>query len=401
MKTSNIADSLHGRLATLYAVMGIAFAGYNGYTVMFMMSKGLNSSQIGTVMAINSLVAIVSQFFWGMLSDKVGSLRRVFSFAAIATMISMVVMLQNDTVLGVKILIPTITFFISTQCPMVDSYTIDAIKGSNLVYSSIRVWMSAFYGMMSFVVGKIVLMTQVSVVYPIYMIFIALSIFMIFRLPSEEGRGRASVGYDLKGVLANKQYMIFVLVSLGMFIPLHSTNVFLPLLIKSFNGGDDLMGIVGMLSASLEIPVFLNMKKIFRRFQPKFIIALSVVIMIIKQFLLCIVNAPALLIAAQAVGGPAYALFLTGSLYYIDSISKDGTKITAQTMAVAIYGGLGGMIASYGGGILITYTSIKFMYWVGLVISIAVSLFFFYELIFVSDGGKDKSLKEKLLKMEE
>jgi len=58
---------------------------------------------------------------------------------------------------------------------------------------------------------------------------------------------------------------------------------------------------------------------------------------------------PIHIILIQALQGLSFALFLTGTVYYIDSLGPQKLKATAQTVAVALYSGMSGIIGSHGG----------------------------------------------------
>ena len=63
--------------AGLCSMFWFAWA-FGCYQTVYLQEIGFSASQLGLLNAISSGVGIVSVSFWGMVSDKLGSLRKVF-----------------------------------------------------------------------------------------------------------------------------------------------------------------------------------------------------------------------------------------------------------------------------------------------------------------------------------
>ncbi len=82
----------------------------------------------------------------------------------------------------------------------------------------------------------------------------------------------------------------------------------------------------------------------------------------------------------QLLQGPSFALFMNGTVYYIDEMAPEELKATAQTFATSMYFGVSGIVGSYGGGWMIDNYGLKTLYLIGFCISIAISVLFFLSL---------------------
>ena len=66
----------------LFTLSIMEFIGYGtsiaalGYLTVFLQEVGLDAAQIGMVTAINSVVGMVASPFWGIVSDKIRSMRK-------------------------------------------------------------------------------------------------------------------------------------------------------------------------------------------------------------------------------------------------------------------------------------------------------------------------------------
>lgn len=99
---------------------------------------------------------------------------------------------------------------------------------------------------------------------------------------------------------------------------------------------------------------------------------------VIRQFFYGIVSTPIQVIFVQLLQGDSYGLFLTGTVYYIDELAPNGLKVIAQTLASSVFFGVSGIIGSYGGGWLIDKFGLISIYHTGIIVSLSVSLLFYY-----------------------
>ena len=54
------------------------FAAYYPFGVVILQEKGFSNTVIGTIMAINSMIVVFAQPFWGMISDRMRSVKNIY-----------------------------------------------------------------------------------------------------------------------------------------------------------------------------------------------------------------------------------------------------------------------------------------------------------------------------------
>ena len=73
----NDSRMVYAYFSILYFLNMSSRALFTPFFTVYLQEKGLDVSEIGTVMSINSIIIILSQPFWGMIADRVGSSRNV------------------------------------------------------------------------------------------------------------------------------------------------------------------------------------------------------------------------------------------------------------------------------------------------------------------------------------
>ena len=69
-----VAEALN--LAGLNGIYWFAMS-FSCYQAVYLQNEGFSASQLGLLNALASAVAIASVSFWGMISDKIGSVKRI------------------------------------------------------------------------------------------------------------------------------------------------------------------------------------------------------------------------------------------------------------------------------------------------------------------------------------
>jgi len=356
-----------------------ACAAYYPFIVVFMQTLGFNNTTIGTIIAINSFIVIISPIFWGIVSDWTRSVRKVFVLCISVASILLLSLpfLQSAFLIG--LLLALVTFFESTLVPLLDSWVVRGIKDQpvKINYGGIRVWGSIGYALMVYLFTLLIQETSIAAVFPFYGVMALLAVILLMRTSSEESLNPLSFRELKPGRLfGNFRYVIFLFFSTVIMIPHRATFIFLPNIIESVGGQKEQVGLLFSFVAISEIPMFLISAKLNSWFKPIHLIIASTIFFILRQAFYLMATTPFHVMLIQLTQGPSFALYLSGMVYYLYSLAPQELKSTSQTMAASISFGLSGIIGSLGGGWFIDNLGLSPMYFWGMITSILISFLF-------------------------
>ena len=131
-----------------------------GFLTSFLQSQGMSSTQVGIISAANSAVAVVASPFWGMLSDKIRSIRTCLTVCIIIGGITWVCipLVGNWVIAGTSFsmfFIPFSNFFRNPISMLKDSWVVGSANVQRLNYGAIRLWGSISYAIMSMILSLI------------------------------------------------------------------------------------------------------------------------------------------------------------------------------------------------------------------------------------------------------
>lgn len=377
-----IAKKIHPKqlkFSILQFLFWATYAAYTPFIVVILQEKGFDNTVIGTILSINSFIVVLAQPFWGLVSDWVRSIRKVFLLCFTIAIILFQSVPFIYSALFTGIILVLFTIFESPLSPLLDSWIIENIRSeSSIPYGAIRLWGSIGYAVLCLVFSKVLNHTSINILFPSFAAMGICTIAMSKRINEDNPVSTTIAAKDLKigRLLKNYRYMVFLLFSVVIYIPHKAAASFLPNLIESVGGTKGDVALASALAAFSEVPMFLLNTKLLKKFKPTQLILASSVFFILRQVGCLIASTPTQVMLVQILNGSAFALFLNGTVYYIDSLAPGELKATAQTIATSLYVGASGIIGNYGGGWVIDHLGLSALYRAGVYITLGITILF-------------------------
>ena len=347
----------------------------------------MDSQQVGIVMSITSIFAMISAPVWGVIADKVGSRRGIFLLLMVGSGIGFAILpiTAHIKAMGLSIiafLLPAATFFRQPGSSMMDAMVVGAtthFPGMN--YSSIRLWNSLGYTVVSPIYTILVEKFGLAVPFYGFCFFSLMTGILAFRIPeydtrSAMGEQAPKEKLNFGAIFKNYYLAVFLVLNIIINLPMN-TYWFLPYLIEEVGGNPETIGTLAGIRSVLEvlglfaIPL---MKKKLHMTQPQIICAATAVFAA-ELILYSMCTSYTVLAVVQCLNGLGFGLFLGGAADYVYALAPDGVKTTAT----ALYGagmGAAGVIGNAYAGWGIETIGVKGMFLTcGLAVAAALVLF--------------------------
>ena len=349
----------------LFVFVGIVWAAVLGPSsfVLILTYVGATNSQIGVFTAIASVLSVVFQPFWGMVSDKLGSPRKVLSFCLIGSgvVFACVLLSNNFYVVAGLLLLDAIA-----RCGVIgllDSHTITNVnKVPGLQYSHIRFAGSIFFGLLSFAYSGIIDDFGVMTIIPISTAVIAIAAWWgLFVCRPKKDAANTEVTHvkpnlkkDAISLLKNKRYLL-LLVSVGfMALATQPLWTFMVEFLAVVGGSLGDVARVGALRCIIEIPVFIFVATLCRNTSPKKLMIAGAIFMLLYVIILFFANSFFWVAFAHMFGGtPGFIFTLTGRLRYVNEATPESVRSTSITLMGTMEVAFGSIVGSLVGGFML------------------------------------------------
>ncbi|MDR3138579.1 MAG: MFS transporter [Treponema sp.] len=364
------------------------------YLTVFLQKKGFMPTQVGFINAVNSLVMIFATPFWGMMADKIRSIRKVFLFCiCIAAVLWAVIPFSSQIAVGPLVLmyliVPLGSFFRMPANSLLDAFVVQRSDLDKVAYGHVRLWGSISFAIMNISLSAILPLTGVEVSFYLYGVAFLPLLIIMWQMKSADG---AVLGVGRRKALSFKQmgfgrlfknyyFITYLVFAVFIHMPANTSMAFLPYLVASVGGDTAQLGLISGYKALLEIPMLLLMRPLRRKFPLPVAIAGAGVFYSIEALLYSRANSLIGILFIQTLHGLGGGLMIGAATNYVYSLAPPGLNSTAHTMNGAA-NAIAAIVGSLSGGFLIVAIGIRSFYLLAGAV-IAFALFYFLLSLFI------------------
>lgn len=359
------------------------FAAATGtFTTVYLQQLGMDTDEVGFISALNSAISIISMPIWGMLSDKLRSIKKVF---IIAVVISAIIVPLIPLIGGIKLgpififhfIIPISCFFRNPVGSLTDSWVVQASNRQGLNYGGIRLWGSISFAIMA--IGLAALLPKIGVQYSFFGYTLAciplIAVAVSIKDDAQKGRSIPLRELHIGQLLKNSYYICYLIFCIALNMPLNTTGTFMPYLIKEIGADSTLVGLLSGYKAIIEVPMLFLMIRFRKRFRMPAIIVAAGVFHISELLLYSTATSFYHILLVGTLQGLAQGLFIGIGTNYVYMLAPDNLKATAQTFNGAM-NSIAGIVGNALGGVLVKMIGVKEFFWIaGLMILGALTFF--------------------------
>ncbi|PAV27805.1 MFS transporter [Virgibacillus profundi] len=349
MSKSNSLTPLKMLLFSFHATNTIILS----YLPLYLKYKGLNGTEIGWVLAVGPLASIVAQPFWGYMSDKYKTVKRILQICIVGLLITSVLFFQMDALIAILLMGAVFYFFVTPIGALGDSLAQRRADDLGISFGTIRMWGSVGFATSSLVIGEI--LTRVGIQYMIipYLFFGTIALIVTFRLTDVKVDSEPVQLKDVTTIIKSKPFVIFLLFIMLLSITHRANDSFMGLYIAQLGGSEGLVGLAWFVGVLTEAAVFATAGFWFKKYHPLIFIIIAGVLYSIRWLLYSTIDNPMYIVALQFTHGLSFGLFYLASFSYVSRLIPKLLQSTGHLIFFATFFGISGIIGSLAGGALI------------------------------------------------
>ena len=343
------------------------------YFSKFFSSLEIHGSNLGMIFAVGSFLAMAIQPILGYLNDKTKKSKEILVVITLMIVGALFFMTFIHSVYGILILFSIYSMAVFSEFPLMDTVTLS----SPHPFGKIRLWGSIGFAAGALVSGKVIeLFGEISFLY-LGIIVGIITIILILRVPMKIKETHEEEGkVDLKALLQNKKYLIFVGVSMLFLGSNNGHNSYFGIYFNDIGGSMALLGVTIFLMTLSEVPFMGVSTKLINKKGVEFAVTLSIFFLTLRWLLYFLFPTPYVVTGSFLIQGASVGLFFATANLFVRSIVDKSTLGTAITIFMAA-GSLGGMFFQYISGILIDkYSSVYIYIFFALLTFVALILMF-------------------------
>lgn len=355
---------LRFRVATyLYWALSGAFLCY--YILFFEEVRGIKASDVGLMMSLYTLSALIGQNVFGFFSDKVKSNKIPIGLGVVFLGISFSLFPSQENIQLIYANIMAIGFLQQPIGPMLDAWALRhlSVHNEEKLYGKIRGLGSFGWSSAAIITAYLIQNFGWNMMYWVA-VFCTLLLFVVVMVtPDFKIDGKYKSGKELtlktaiKALFGNPSYVYILLVIFFLYLGVQTAYNYMGLIIKETGGGVVELGWTYFVDAGSEIPAMFLSVWLLSKYAPRKLMISAVILYILRFSLILYFQTPIAVTLASILEGFAFGLMLTALRKYIFDIIKPEVQTTALTISDAVFLSLSVMIGGAVGGWIIQHYS--------------------------------------------
>lgn len=347
----------------------VAFSLYAPFLSPYYAKKGISSVQIGILLTIAPVLAILIQPLWGLISDRTGRRKDILSFVAIGCGLSMFSYYIGNTFLTFFIATVLLSIFSNSLVPLSDAIILRNAKKYNLDFAKIRMGGTVGFAIVVIIAGRIIKQYPSSIFFLGFIGFFILFLF-VRGLPKEENAKKnvplektkkKRKWNDTLNIFETKQVYFVLAFAFISFIGLSFNNGFLGVYLLELGYEQNTIGWINSVAALSEIPILLIINKLVKKLGAMKVIIASCFLLGIRFFIITGGNLYFVVLGQMLHGVTYMTLYFSCAVFIAENVKKENQS-QGQSILAIIQLGISSILGNVVGGYLAGYLGLRSTY---------------------------------------
>ena len=322
----------------------------------YLTRRGFSASEIGAMLTALPICSLIAQPIWSSLADKRAGRKTTLVILAVSSALIAPFIGSATSFASMYLALFLFSLFFQALLPICDSLVVEAAAKEGIEFSRIRMGGTLGYAAIVAVAG-IVFENHPGIQFAV--LSIALSLFAVQtailpqgwrELNSDGSLARESKQRSgLKGLFDTEEIRFVLLLAFIGYVGLSFHGTFLGRWSVELGYGQELVGILGAISALSEVPILLLSDRLISRYGEIRLLGFSCVAMAIRLFM---VSTGVLwaMIVAQVLQSVSYMTAYYSAVTYIARHALPGAMARGQGLLAILQSGVATIVASFVGG---------------------------------------------------
>lgn len=323
----------------------------------YFQEKGLSASEIGWLMAIGPFTALFSQPFWGYMSDKYKTVKRMVMICSGGLIFMSFFLFQADSF---WMLLFIAAIFFSFQSPigaLGDSLSQKTAVLHHVQFGQIRMWGSVGFALTSLLGGFILGQLGLGYLFYLFLTYAIITFVVIQKISDVTASAKIINIKEAAKIVSRPSFLWFLLIIMLVTITHRANDMFIGLYVTELGGTESQIGLAWFMGVASEAMIFMFSAYWIRWFKRNMtFVIIAAALYGVRWMLYALATEPIHIILLQPLHGLTFGVFYLCTFQIVTKIMPDEFLATGQMVFISAFFGLSGIIGSLGGGWIIDWT---------------------------------------------
>ncbi|WP_209122234.1 MFS transporter [Alkalihalobacillus sp. BA299] len=341
-----------------YSIMTIVIS----YIPVYFRYQGVTAKDLGILLAVGPLASIFAQPFWGYMSDKFKTIKRVLLIVVTGTFVSTFVLFQMNHLAGYTIMMFVLFLFLAPVTALGDSLSQKTALKHKVSFGRIRMWGSLGFAVVSLLAGYYLTFVGIQyIMYPILFMAVVAFLFATSLSDVKTTNKPVTILHAVK-LGANPRLFIFLLIIVFVSVTHRTNDTYLGIFITELGGKESLIGWAWFTGVVSEAIVFFATAFWFRKFTPLTFLMISAVLYSVRWYFMGAATSPETLLVFQALHGVTFGIFYIAAFQIVSKLVPEELQATGHVLFITTFFGISGIIGAFVGGLVIQNAGVAQLY---------------------------------------
>lgn len=359
----------------LYGFSYMCNAVYGTFMPVYLRFIGYSKTDIGILLSLAPIIAILGQPLWGILSDRAKVKNTILKILIAGSALSILFYRFSTNFFYLSFIITCFTFFQTSINPMSDAITLEYSTKAKWKFGHIRLAGTIGYSLMAAIAGTL-LMGSIYKIFSIYFILAVLTFCIVFLLPKVKGHQSEGKKLAIWSLFREKKLLIYMIFALILQITVGFYNTFFSIYYQQLGASSALIGWAAFISGISEIPFLLWAHILLKKIKTHHALLFAGSLASIRWLLLGLTKSPSLVLILQSMHGLIYIVIIVSLATYINESVPKELKASGQALNGIFGMGIARVIGSLFGGYLSDAFGIRRMFIYNSIFTLAAVIIF-------------------------
>ncbi len=341
-----------GWVKLLYLVIYASYGTTMIYRNLFYRRVGMDGNQIGLLIALPPLIAIVAGPVWGLIADRLGIHDRLLTIVTALNPLPLLAMIWLHSFGWLVALAAIHSLFWSPIQSLTDSIALSALGPDRYRYSVIRAYGSLGYAPVAWLTGILIQGNDIRWIFVGYAFLMGTGSLLSLRVRTQQRALPRRIGKGLGQLVRDRRWQRLMLAIFLAMLVQEVTNGYGGLYLDTLGASESLIGFSGALGSIVQTVVMLTLlPALLSNWGSERLLKLSFGMFTVRFALWAALPFPVIAALNQALLGLSFGAALVAAVDLADRYAPEGMAATSQALVTSLITGLGRSLGGMLGGV--------------------------------------------------
>ena len=346
-------------------------ATYSTYYANYLVEQGIGKGEIGSIMALSPIIALVVQPIWGMAGDRVKWKNTLLAVLTGGTALVLFIGGFVNSVLYAYAVVCSYSFFCTSITPLMETIALESLQKGHYAYGPVRLVGTLAYAVTAPVIG-FVLADHYALAPFFSALFMGLGLIAVLFMPRVAGHGYGKKQKaNILELFKHKQLMLLMAFTIVLMLSMSYYNTYFSLYFQDIGADSTTLGLAFFISALGEVPFLLVGDKLLRKIGAGRILLLCAAAISLRMLLIGISTNVTFTLATQLLHGLSMVVMQFTMAKFINVIVPDELKSSGQMLVSVVGFGIARAAGAWISGLMVDAVGMRTPFFVSAVVAAA------------------------------